>query len=112
MSGRTEKINKQILRLFGEILQREADLPPDVLVTVSAVDTTPNLQRTTIWLYISPLERADEVLEQLKGQLYALQGALNRALAMRPLPRITLKLDRGAEHAQHINERLRELGSD
>lgn len=103
MSHRIVKINKLIQRLFGEILQREADIPEGVLVTVSAVDTTPNLQRTTIWLYISPLARGGEILEQLEGQLYELQGALNRALSRRPLPRITLKLDRGAEHAQRID---------
>lgn len=106
---RIEKVNSLIQRLFGEILQREADLPVDVLVTVSAVDTVPNLRSATVWLYILPLERGEEILEMLKEEMYDLQGALNRALSMRPLPRVTLKLDHGAEYAQHINEQLDSL---
>lgn len=106
---RLEKVNSLIKRLFGEILQREADLPIDVLVTVSAVETVPNLRSATVWLYILPLERGEEILGMLKEEMYDLQGALNRALSMRPLPRITLKLDHGAEYAQRIEDRLKTL---
>lgn len=103
---RIKRINRQIQRSFGEVLQREADLPPDVIVTISAVDTTPNLRSSTIWLYISPLERAQEILQELKNQLYSLQGALNKKLTFHPLPRITLKIDHGSAHAQTISKRL------
>lgn len=106
---RLAKVNSLIQRVFGEILQREADLPVDVLVTIASVETVPNLRSSTIWLYILPLERGEEVLGVLKGQMYDLQGALNRALSMRPLPRVTLKLDHGAEHASTIEQRLSEL---
>lgn len=108
-SKRIAKVNSLIQRAFGEILQKEADLPNDVLVTVSGVDTVPNLRSSTIWLYISPLERGEEVLGTLKNQMYDLQGELNRQLRMRPLPRIILKLDRGAEYSETINRRLAEL---
>jgi Ribosome-binding factor A len=110
VSERIKKVNSLIQRLFGEILQREADVPADVLITISAVETVPNLRSSTIWLYISPLERGEEVLSLLKSQLYDLQGELNRKLSMRPLPRITLKLDHGAQHASTIEKRLSELG--
>lgn len=106
---RLEKVDSLIQRLFGEILQREADLPVDVLVTVSAVETVPNLRSATVWLYILPLARGEEILASLKNQMYDLQGSLNRALSMRPLPRVILKLDHGAEHSQTIEKRLAEL---
>lgn len=113
---RLEKVNSLIQRLFGEILQREADLPVDVLVTVSAVETVSNLRSATVWLYILPFDaglgkpqRVEEVFEHIKNQMYDLQGSLNRALSMRPMPRIILKLDHGAEHSQKIEKRLAEL---
>ncbi|MGH9857097.1 MAG: ribosome-binding factor A [Acidobacteriota bacterium] len=109
MSQRLNKVNSLIQQSFGEVLQRQADLPPDVLVTISRVDTTKNLQRTTIWLYVTPFERADGVLADLEGQLYDLQGFLNRALHLRPLPRIKLRIDKGAEHADHIESLLKHI---
>lgn len=105
-SKRIDKVNSLIQRAFGEILQREADVPADVLVTVSTVDTTPNLRGTHVWLYVTPEERAEETLEHLTPQLYDLQGSLNRALSMRPLPRVFLHLDHGAEYSQRINRHL------
>ncbi len=106
---RIEKVNSLIQRLFGEILQKEADLPVDVLVTIAAVETVPNLRSSTVWLYVSPLDRGEKILASLKKQMYDLQGALNRALSMRPLPRIILKLDHGAEYAERIEEQFKNL---
>ncbi|MEX1112332.1 MAG: ribosome-binding factor A [Candidatus Andersenbacteria bacterium] len=112
MSGRITRVNKHIQRVFGEILHEEADLPTDVLVTISKVSTTPNLKSATIWLYISPSSKEEEVLERLKPQMYELQGALNRSLEMRPLPRISLQADHGAQHAQVIEQKLAEIKED
>ena len=110
MSERMAKVNKHVQRTFGEILQRQADLPPDVLVTISRTDTTPNLKSTTIWLYINPVARAEEIIERLTPQLYDLQGALNRALDLKPLPRVRLRIDYGADYADHINTVLDQQG--
>lgn len=104
MSQRILKVNKHLQRTIGEILLVELDLPQDVLVTVSDVDTAPNLKSADVWLYISPIEKAEEVLEFLKPQMYEIQGSLNRKLEFRPLPRIKLRIDRGAEHAANVEQ--------
>lgn len=110
---RLEKVNRHIQRVFSEILLSEADTPNDVLITISRVDAAPHLKSAKIWLYIQPLGRGEEVLAALKSQLYGLQGALNRELEMRPLPRISLHIDLGSEHAEHIEKKLAELkGND
>ena len=109
MSVRLDRINKLILRTFGEILQTEAEMPIDVLVSVARVETTRNLRSATIWLSVFPVERAETTLKALEKNLYTLQGSLNRKLTFNPLPRIRLKLDYGAEHAEHIERRLKEL---
>ena len=109
MNKRLAQVNKHIQRTFGEILQTEADLPSDVMVTVARVDTTANLKSSTIWVYIFPFERAVEVMEILKPQMYDLQGSLNRALKFKPLPRIALRVDEGAQHAEDIEKTLDEL---
>lgn len=109
MSNRISKINRHLQRTVGDILLKEADLPPDVLVTISRVETAPNLRFSDIWLYVIPEERADETLEILKTQMYDIQGSLNRSLEFRPLPRIRFQYDKGGEHADTINKKLHEL---
>lgn len=109
MSHRLAKVNKHLQRTLGKILLEEADVPPDVLVTISRVDTTPNLKSAKVWLYVHPSERAEEILKHLTNQLYDIQGSLNRVLDARPLPRILLRIDYGADHAETIERRLNEL---
>ncbi len=104
-----EKINNQLQRLVGEILHRHADIPAGVLVTVSRVATTPNLRSAEVFLYIYPIEQAEVVALSLKKQLYELQGFLNRALDARAVPRIRFTVDYGAQHADTIDQRLRNL---
>lgn len=106
---RINKLNKHIQRTFGEVLQEEAFLSKDVLVTIARVDTVPNLKFADIWLYIQPISEAESVVAELNDQLYELQGALNRKLDLKPFPRVVLKIDYGAEYANKIEQRFKEL---
>lgn len=103
------QVNSNIQRILGDILLREANVPPDVLITISRVDTTRNLKSTTVWLYIMPTERGEEIMKLIKPQMYDLQGSFNRAWESNPLPRIHFRLDHGAEHAEKIERRLQDL---
>lgn len=109
MTNRIAKINKHLQRTVGEILLKEADLPLDVLVTISRVETTPNLRFSDIWLYVNPEARALEILDILQPQMYDIQGALNRSLQLRPLPRIRFRYDAGGVYADSINKKLDEI---
>ncbi len=111
MSVRLLKINKNIQRILGEIIQRKAEVPTGALVTIARVDTTGNLKSTTVWLYISPPQLAEKTLQMLKDQLYELQALLNNKLQTKPLPRIVLRLDEGAAYAQRIEETLAKVKS-
>lgn len=112
MSDRIAKINKHLQRTIGEILLKEADLPKDVLITISKAETTSNLRFSIIWLYISPSDQAQAVLDSLKKQMYDIQGSLNRSLQFRPLPRIRFQQDTGNEYAETINKKLDEIKKD
>jgi ribosome-binding factor A len=104
-----DKVNKRLQRLVGEIIHKEADVPADVLVTVSRVATTHNLRGAEVWLSIYPTDQAESVVENLRGQLYELQGFLNRALDAKVVPRIRFTVDYGADHAATIERRFQQL---
>ena len=103
------KLNRNIQRIWGEVMHKHADVPADVMVTVSSVETRPNLRSSTVWLYVFPVIKGEEVLEQLKPQMYKLQGLFNEELQTNPLPRIILRLDHGADYAESITKKLDSL---
>ena len=108
-SYRMGKVNAHIKRVFGDILQKEADLPNDVLITISSVETADNLRTADVWISVLPVNKARKAIKKLKPQMYHLQGTLNRELEMRPLPRISLRIDHGAEYSDEIERRLADL---
>ncbi|HSX24619.1 MAG TPA: ribosome-binding factor A [Candidatus Andersenbacteria bacterium] len=109
VSERILKINKHVQRTVSEILAENTDIPSGVLVTISRVETTPNLRFSKIWLYINPSTRAEETLDRLKKQMYDIQGEFNRAMHLHPLPRLSFKHDSGLDYADTINKKLNEL---
>lgn len=109
MSRRIEKVNKNIKKIFAQILQAESDLPANVLVTVSDVETSRNLQSATVWLSVLPASQEDQILATINQQIYHLQGLLNQQLTINPLPRIKLRLDHGFQHADNIARALADV---
>ncbi len=109
VSERILKINKHVQRTVSEILAESGDIPRGVLVTISRVDTTPNLRFSKVWLYINPGTRAQETLDSLKKQMYDIQGEFNRAMHLHPLPRLSFGHDSGLDYADTINKKLDEL---
>ncbi|PIR74775.1 MAG: hypothetical protein COU35_00670 [Candidatus Magasanikbacteria bacterium CG10_big_fil_rev_8_21_14_0_10_47_10] len=102
MVDRMEKVNKEILRVVGQVVSQEAALPSDVLVTITRAEATRNLRSVTVRLSVLPAERSAAVLAALQAQLYDLQGSFNGRIALHPLPRITLALDVSAAYAVHL----------
>lgn len=109
MSHRMEKVNKNIQRVFGAIIAAEVDLPPDVLVTVTGVETTRNLNVATVWLSVLPTAHEDTVMAALTQQMYDLQGLFNRAVHMKPLPRLKLRIDHGASNSVQLERKINQL---
>lgn len=112
VSDRITKINKHVQRTIAEILAESADIPQGVLVTISRVNTTPNLRFSKVWLYINPGTRAQETLDVLKKQMYDIQGKFNRAMHLHPLPRISFGHDGGLDYADTINKKLDEISKE
>lgn len=105
-SLRLEKVNDLLREELGSILATEVSLKSGVLVTIAKVRTTPNLKDAHIFVSVFPEQEGEYVMKSLERGLYALQGALNRRLRMRPLPRIVFELDKTELNAQAVEESL------
>lgn len=109
MSQRIVKINSLIQKNIAEILSKNLSIKLGVFLTVSKVDTTPDLRYTRIFLSVFPEKEINYVLETLKKEKYVLQGVLNKKLHMKPLPRLEFIIDKTEAEADKIEKILKEI---
>jgi ribosome-binding factor A len=109
MSERIVKLNKLFKEHLGEIFQRELSIKPGVFLTIAKVDTTPDIRYTRVSISVFPYKEADYVMKTLSKEIYQIQGALNKKLKMRPLPRIEFILDSTEEEADKIEKILTQI---
>lgn len=109
MSNRIEKVNALIKNELGKIFLRDVDFPQGVLVTITHVDSSPNLREAKIYVSVMPDEKIDKVFEILNRRIYDIQQVLNRRLNMRPIPRIEFKKEEKTKKAAQVEELLEEL---
>jgi|SRR3990167_3943333 len=109
MSRRIEKVNKLIQHLMAEIIEREIDLKTGVLITVSQVDTTPDMRYTRVFVSVLPPRESQYVMKTLEHEIYPLQRALNKKLHMRILPRVSFVIDDREEKANQVEQLFKEI---
>ena len=108
-SERIPQVNQLIKKELGQIILREVDLPEGVLVTLTRVETTPNLIQARAYISVMPQEMAQNVLNILSGLVYELQQKLNKRLKMRPIPRIIFVEERQTAEAGRVEELLEKI---
>ena len=111
MSQRIEKVNKLLKQEVSKLLLKEVDFG-NVFVTITNVDTSPNLQQSKIRISILPSEKSDEVWNIIKKNIFHVQKALNKKLYMRPVPKIIFEIDKAEARVQRIEEILGKIKKD
>ncbi|PIP26570.1 MAG: ribosome-binding factor A [Candidatus Moranbacteria bacterium CG_4_9_14_3_um_filter_40_7] len=104
---RAEKLSAAVERNVNEILLREFNFKPGVFITISKVDTSPDLRYTRLFLSIFPEKETRYAMKSLEKEIYKIQGLLNKKLKMRPLPKIVFKLDTSEIEAEKMEKLLR-----
>ncbi len=109
MSQRIVQVNELIKREMSQIISREIEPPEGCLITITKVETLPDLAEAKIWVSIFPINKAKEVLEDLSKKIGNLQRLLNRRLVMRFVPRIKFLFDRTEEETSQVENILRKI---
>lgn len=109
MSFRIESINGIVKDHLGNILLKELDLKPGIMVTVSRVDTSPDLRYARVFVSVFPEKEIGYARKALDNGLYRIQGLLNRKLSMKPIPRISFEIDLTEARAQEVEDLLKEI---
>ena len=107
-SNRIGRINEEIQREMSSLIRTVKDPRVSGLISVTAVDTTPDLKFCK--LYISVLDKSDvnQVLKGLKSASGYLRRELGRTLNLRNTPELTFVRDDSIDHGAHILDMLRD----
>lgn len=106
MNPRIPRVNQLLQKEIAKILLQELDLPDGVLVTVTRVDASGNLQEAKVYISVMPEARNEEVMSGLEREIFGIQQTLNKRLRMRPVPRIRWVFETKTSEAQRIEELL------
>jgi ribosome-binding factor A len=109
MSKRILRVNQLLKKELGQIILKEIDFPKDVLVTITRVETLPDLKESKVYISVFPENKEQEAIELLTRKIYFLQQKINRRLKMRPLPRLLFLLEEKTAEAGKIEEILEKL---
>lgn len=112
MSNRIEKVNSLLQHEIGKILLRDYAFSPDTLVTITRVETTGNLIEAKVYVSVYPETKAKGVLNALEKSVYDIQFKINRALRMRPIPKIIFVKETEISRADRIEELLAEASEE
>lgn len=106
-SNRIGRINEEIQRELASLIPNVKDPRVSGLISVTAVDTTPDLRYAKI--YISVLDKRDcaQVLKGLKSASGYLRRELGHALQLRYTPELTFVRDDSIDQGAHILDMLR-----
>lgn len=109
MSNRIPQVNQLIKKELAQILLKEVDFPEGALVTLTRVETAPNLIEAKVYISVMPEDQAGLFLKILKQQVYFLQQKLNDRLKMRPIPKIHFIEEKAIKEASRVEEILEEI---
>jgi ribosome-binding factor A len=112
VTARTDRLDAQLREEIGEILARDVADPRVGFVTVTSVQTAPDLSHARVWVSVlgTPDERA-ATLKALRGAMRFVRHELGRRLALRRIPVLHVRLDDAAERGTRMMRLIDDLGS-
>ena len=102
-------MERVIQKDLGEIFQRETQLAPGKMVTVTVVRISPDLSLAKVYLSIFPGKEQEENLKRIKsrsGEVRKLLGDRVRN-QLRIVPELSFYLDDSLNYAERIDELLK-----
>ena len=105
------RVNESVRQVLSEAVPELKD-PRIGFVTVTGVDTTPDLQHARVFVSVFGSERKrQETLDALAGAHGVLQARIGRQLRMKRTPQLVFEYDRTVEEGVRMSKLIDELGS-
>jgi ribosome-binding factor A len=108
-TARMRRVNESIKEILGDAITTELKDPRIGFVTVTEVDTSPDLRAARV--YVSVLgteEERERSLAGLRSSHGFLQGKIASAMRMKRTPTLTFEYDESAERGDRISRLLKD----
>ena len=108
-TARMRRVNESIKEILGDAITTELKDPRIGFVTVTEVDTSPDLRAARV--YVSVLgteEERERSLAGLRSSHGFLQGKIATAMRMKRTPTLTFEYDESAERGDRISRLLKD----
>ena len=93
-SNRINRINEEIQKELSSLLRTVKDpRVQDVMISITRVETTPDLRYTKVYVSFLQSEKADEAMKGLKSAAGYLRRQLGQNLQLRYAPQVVWALD-------------------
>ncbi|MDF1755906.1 MAG: 30S ribosome-binding factor RbfA [Verrucomicrobiales bacterium] len=110
MSQRISKVNELLKREIITCVERNFEFS-DILVTIHAVDTAPNLRTATVYVgVIGDKGKAKDAISQLNKKRGFIQNEMMKRVILRNTPMLTFVGDNSVERGVHVLSILDEIG--
>jgi ribosome-binding factor A len=112
MTARTDRIDELLRQEIGEILTRDVQDPRIGFVTITDVETAPDLSNARVWVSIigQPDQRA-ETMRALERAMPFVRHELGSRIRIRRIPELHVRADDTAERGTRVLRLLAELES-
>ena len=107
-SNRMGRINEEIQRELAALIPSVKDPRVTGLISVTAVDTTPDLKFAKVYVSILDKGDCDQVVKGLKSAAGWLRRELGRTLNLRNTPQLSFVPDDSIDKGAHILSMLRD----
>ena len=112
MTDRMRRVNESVRQVLAEALPELKD-PRLGLITVTGVDTAPDLRHATVYVSVLGNERKrEQTLAGLDAAHGVLQARVARELRLKRTPQLTFAYDQSVERAAHLTKLIDELAPD
>lgn len=102
------KVNSTLREVLADEIERMSDARLD-LVSVTAVDTAPNLRHAVVYIDVLESERREPALEALSGATKRLQAVVASQVEMKYTPVLEFAMDPGVVGGERIDSILRSI---
>jgi ribosome-binding factor A len=112
MTGRMRRVNESLREVLSEGIGSLKD-PRIGFVTVTGVDTSPDLRQATVYVSVLGSEKKrDATLAGLQSSHGVLQSRVNRELRLKRTPHLTFEYDPTVERGVRLSRLIDELNED
>lgn len=103
--SRSRRIGGLIQRELSDIISREARFSKRGMLTVSAVDVSPDLHQAKVYVtLLGDDSQAEQLVRDLTQQGKHLRHELSQRLNMRGTPRLNFVYDHSVEYGNHLSQ--------